>query len=185
LDTNRIAHRMRVLDRLNLIDRIGRELQARFTFNDIHNFLAAFGMADYTLNRNDHIVFEGVLADGSPNTQQVWLGQGYDEVTDRDYGNGYYRDYYRGNSEYFVQDASWVKLRSVSIGYKLPSSWFGTRFIKNASVSLTGNNLLVVTDFNGYDPENSTSNSGSNAEGFAGMTYPALRSYLLTLNVGF
>ena len=154
-------------------------------YNQMDNFLAAFGMADYTLNRNDHIVFEGVLADGSPNTQQVWLGQGYDEVTDRDYGNGYYRDYYRGNSELFVQNASWVKLRSVSINYSLPAKWFGTRFIKNASVGLTGNNLVVITDYNGYDPENSTSNSGSNAEGFAGMTYPALRSYLFTLNVGF
>ncbi|WP_353126603.1 SusC/RagA family TonB-linked outer membrane protein [Parapedobacter pyrenivorans] len=154
-------------------------------YNQMDNFLAAFGMAEYTLNRNDHIVFEGVLADGSPNTQQVWLGQGYDEVTDRNYGNGYYRDYYRGNSEFFVQKASWVKLRSVSVSYKLPSSWFGTRFIKNASVGLTGNNLLVITDYNGYDPENSTTNSSSNAEGFAGMTYPALRSYLFTLNVGF
>ncbi|MGK6350378.1 SusC/RagA family TonB-linked outer membrane protein [Parapedobacter sp. DT-150] len=154
-------------------------------YNQMDNFLAAFGMADYTLNRNDHLVFEGVLADGSPNTQQVWLGQGYDEVTDRDYGNGYYRDYYRGNSEAFVQDASWVKLRSVSINYNLPAKWFGTRFIRNASVGVTGNNLLVITDYNGYDPENSTTNSGSNAEGFAGMTYPALRSYLFTLNVGF
>ena len=154
-------------------------------YNQMDNFLAAFGMADYTLNRNDHIVFEGMLADSSPNTQQVWLGQGYDEVTDRDYGNGYYRNYYRGNSEYFVQNASWVKLRSVSINYSLPAKWFGTRFVKNASVGLTGNNLLVFTDYNGYDPENSTSDSGKTAEGFAGMTYPALRSYLFTLNVGF
>ena len=154
-------------------------------YNQMDNFLAAFGMADYTLNRNDHIVFEGVLADGSPNTQQVWLGQGLDDVTGRDYGNGYYRDYYRGNSEFFVQNASWVKLRSVSINYNLPAKWFGTRFIRSASVGLTGNNLLVFTDFNGYDPENSTTNSGSNAEGFSGMTYPALRSYLFTLNVGF
>lgn len=154
-------------------------------YNQMDNFLAAFGMADYTLNRNDHVVFEGVLADGSPNTQEVWLGQGVDETTGRNYGNGYYRDYYRGNSEFFVQDATWVKLRSVSVSYNLPAKWFGSSLIRSASVGLTGNNLLVFTNFNGYDPENSTTNSGSNAEGFAGMTYPALRSYLFTLNVGF
>ncbi|WP_028296361.1 SusC/RagA family TonB-linked outer membrane protein [Olivibacter sitiensis] len=154
-------------------------------YNQMDNFLAAFGMAEYTLNRNDHVVFEGVLADGTPNTQQVWLGQGYDEVTDRNYGNGYYRDYYRGNSEFFVQNASWVKLRSLSFSYNFPSRWFSNKLIKNVSASITGNNLFVITDFNGYDPENSTTNSGSNVEGFAGMTYPALRSYLFTLNVGF
>jgi len=137
------------------------------------------------LNRNDHVVFEGVLADGSPNTQEVWLGQGVDEKTGRNYGNGYYRDWYRGNSEFFVQDATWVKLRSVSVSYNLPARWLGSGAIRRASVGLTGNNLLVFTDFNGYDPENSTTNSGSSAEGFAGMTYPALRSYLFTLNIGF
>jgi len=154
-------------------------------YNQMDNFLAAFGMADYTLNRNDHVVFEGVLADGSPNTQEVWLGQGVDEKTGRNYGNGYYRDWYRGNSEFFVQDATWVKLRSVSVSYNLPARWLGSGAIRRASVGLTGNNLLVFTDFNGYDPENSTTNSGSSAEGFAGMTYPALRSYLFTLNIGF
>ncbi|HLS94982.1 MAG TPA: SusC/RagA family TonB-linked outer membrane protein [Sphingobacterium sp.] len=154
-------------------------------YNQMDNFLSAFGMADYTLNRNDYMVFEGVLADGTPNTQEVWLGQGVDPKTGRNYGNGYYRNYHRGNSEFFVQDASWVKLRSVSVNYNFPSKWFSSKVIKNASVSLTGNNLLVFTNYNGYDPESSTTNSGSNAEGFAGMTYPALRSYLFTLNLGF
>ncbi|MDX5418982.1 MAG: hypothetical protein LPK09_07185, partial [Hymenobacteraceae bacterium] len=58
-------------------------------------------------------------------------------------------------------------------------------FIRNSSVSLTGNNLWLSTDFSGYDPENSSTPSGSNVDGFAGFTYPAVRSYLFTLNVGF
>jgi len=163
-----------------LIDaRIGQE-----KYNQMDNFFSAFGIAEYTENRDDVIVFDGVLADGTPNTKPVYLGQGVgpDGV---DYGVGYYRNVHRGVSENFVQDASWVRLRSMTLNYVLPGQWFNSIFIKNASLSLTGNNLWLSTDYSGYDPENSSSPSGSNVDGFAGFTYPAVRSYLFTLNVGF
>lgn len=156
-----------------------------YAYNQLDNFFASFGLSEYTLNREDHVVFEGVLADGTPNTQEVWLGQGIDSKTGRNYGNGYYRDNYRGNSEFFVQDASWFKLRSVSFNYNLPARFLGTGVVKSASIGVTGNNLYVWTKFNGYDPESSTTNSGSNVEGFAGFTYPAVRSVLFNLNIGF
>jgi hypothetical protein len=70
------------------------------------------------------MVFDGVLADGSKNTKAVWLGQGVgpDGV---DYGAGYYRNRYRGISENFVEDASWVRLRTATLSYTLPGirSW--------------------------------------------------------------
>lgn len=157
----------------------------QYAYNQLDNFFSSFGQGTYSLNRNDYVVFDGVLADGTPNTQEVWLGQGIDPETGRNYGNGYYRDNHRGNSEFFVQDASWLKLRSLSIDYSLPTKWLPRNFIKNASVSFTGNNLWIWTKFNGYDPESSTTNSGSNVEGFAGFTYPGIRNYLFTLNVGF
>lgn len=157
----------------------------QYAYNQLDNFMSSFGLSEYTLNRNDHVVFQGVLADGTPNTRRVWLGQGYDPDTNIDYGNGYYRDNHRGNSEFFVQDASWLKLRSLSLDFNLPQQWLSRTFIKNASVGFTGNNLWIWTNFNGFDPESSTTNSGSNVEGYSGFTYPGLRSYLFSLNVGF
>ena len=154
-------------------------------YNQLGNFMSAFGFADYTMNRNDYTVFAGKLADGTENTKEVWLGQGNDPKNNVSYGNGYYRNYHRGNSEFFVEDASWLRLRSVSLSYGLPSSLFNNKFIKNAQVSVIGNNLALWTKYSGYDPENSTTASGSNIEGFAGMTYPAVRSFLFSLNVGF
>ncbi|MBC5992239.1 SusC/RagA family TonB-linked outer membrane protein [Pontibacter cellulosilyticus] len=153
-------------------------------YNQLGNFFAAFGIAEYTENRNETIVFDGVLKDGTPNTKPVFLGQGIgpDGVN---YGNGYYRNVYRGVSENFVEDASWVRLRSLTLSYTLPSSWFEDIFVRNASVSLTGNNLWLSTDYSGFDPETSSAPSGSNVDAFAGFTYPAVRSYLFTLNVGF
>ncbi len=153
-------------------------------FNRLENFYVAFGIADYTANRRSYKVFEGVLADGTPNTKQVWLDQGTgpDGVT---YGEGYYRTNYRAISEPFVQDASWIRLRSASLSYSLPTKWLPKNFIRNASVSVTGNNLLLITDYYGLDPESVSADSGSNVDGSSGFTYPAARTILFTLNVGF
>ncbi|MES3019432.1 MAG: SusC/RagA family TonB-linked outer membrane protein [Bacteroidota bacterium] len=153
-------------------------------FNRLENFNSAFGIADYTRDRRDFKVFEGVLANGTPNTKQVWLGQsvGPDGVN---YGEGYYRLYHRSLSEPFVQDASWIRLRSATLQYALPTSWLPAKAIRNASVSVTGNNLWLHTDYYGLDPESSSADSGSNVDGSAGMTYPAARTFLFTLNVGF
>ncbi|MBC3788276.1 SusC/RagA family TonB-linked outer membrane protein [Spirosoma utsteinense] len=153
-------------------------------YNQLSNFFSAFGIAKYTEDRNDTKVFEGVLADGAPNTKAVWLGQGVgpDGV---DYGNGFYRNVHRGVTENFIEDGSWVRLRSVGLSYNLPTSFLKKSFIKNASLSVTGNNLALWTKYTGYDPETSSTNSGSNVDGFTGFTYPAVRSFLFTINAGF
>ena len=160
--------------------RIGQE-----RYNQLANYYSAFGMAKYTENRMEYRTFEGVMANGTPNTKEVWLGQGIDPKTNFNYLDGYYRYYHRGVSETFVQDASWVRLRSVSLGFTLPAKWTQRSFAKNIDLSLTGNNLILWTKYDGFDPESTTTNSGSNVEGFAGMTYPAVRSFLFSLNVGF
>ncbi len=156
----------------------------QYRYNQLDNFFSAFGIAKYTENRNETKVFDGVLADGTPNTKEVFLGQGKgpDGV---DYNVGYYRNVYRGISENFVEDASWVRLRSVRLGYNLPASLFKKGPIRNVQLSVTGNNLWLATKYKGYDPEASSFNSGSNVTGFTGFVYPAVRSFLFSLNVGF
>lgn len=154
-------------------------------FNQLDNWMAAFGIAQYTENRNQTIVFPGVLADGSPNTKKVWLNQGIgpDGV---DYGDGYYRLVYRGVTENFVQDASWVRLRTLSLSYQIPDRWLKGLFISDASLSFTGNNLWLSTPYNGFDPEASDAIAGSAiASEQSGFTYPQMRSYLFSVNVTF
>jgi TonB-linked SusC/RagA family outer membrane protein len=153
-------------------------------YNQLGNFMSAFGIATYTENRRDSKVFEGVLPDGTPNTQLVWMGQGTGP-DGRNYTAGYYRNVYRGVTENFVEDASWVRLRSLSVGYEFPAAWLKKTFIQNANLTFTGNNLLLWTDYTGFDPESSSFSAGSNIDAFAGFTYPAVRSYLLSLSVNF
>lgn len=154
-------------------------------YNQLANWMAAFGIATYTTNRNDVITFGGLTSNGQPNTKPVFLGMGVgpDGVN---YGNGYYRNVYRGISENFIENASFIKLRNVSLSYNLPSEFLTkTKVITGASISLTGNNLWLHTKYTGFDPESSSFSSGSIADGFAGFTYPATRSYMISLNLSF
>ncbi|MCO6498293.1 MAG: SusC/RagA family TonB-linked outer membrane protein [Chitinophagaceae bacterium] len=154
-------------------------------WNQLDNFMAAFGISKYTEDRDIPIVFPGVLADGSPNTKQVYKMQGIgpDGVN---YGDGYYRAIYRGVSENFTQDASWIRLRTISLTYSLPSSILKRTFIQNAAVSFTGNNLWLHTKYNGFDPEASDAITGDlTSSSQAGFTYPPLRNFLFSINLTF
>jgi hypothetical protein len=154
-------------------------------FNQLGNFMSAFGIARYTEDRNDLRLFDGVVAGGAPNLQTVWLGQqvGPDG---RNYGDGFYRNIHRGVTENFIEDAGWVRLRTLSMSYTLPSKMLGKKkFIKDASITATGNNLLLWTNFTGFDPESSSTSADSNADGFAGFTYPGVRSFFISFNVNF
>ncbi|MGZ5133956.1 MAG: SusC/RagA family TonB-linked outer membrane protein [Flavitalea sp.] len=153
-------------------------------YNQLSNFMSAFGIAKYTENRRDTKTFEGVLPDGTPNTQVVWLGQAVGP-DGRNYTGGFYRNVFRGVTENFVEDASWVRLRTLSLGYELPARLFKGTIIQSANVAFTGNNLFLWTDYTGYDPESSSFSASSNIDAFAGFTYPAIRSYLITVNLNF
>lgn len=151
-------------------------------FDQFHNFLSAFGKLDYSENRNDVVVFNGVLTDGTPNTKEVFLGQavGPDGV---DYGQGFYRVYFRTTSENFVRDASFVKLRNVTLSYALPRTWLAKTPFKAVGLSATVNNIILWTPWINFDPESFSGGAGGNATGFTGLTYPSTMSTLFSLNL--
>ncbi|MGK7395737.1 MAG: SusC/RagA family TonB-linked outer membrane protein [Candidatus Cyclobacteriaceae bacterium M3_2C_046] len=153
-------------------------------FTQFGNFFSAFGILDYSLDRNAVVVFDGVTSDGSPNTQQVWLGQGIGP-DGNNYGAGFWRNRYRGSSENFVQDASFLKLRNITLTYNFPSSLLNVLPISNGSFSLAANNLILATPWEIFDPESFSAGAGSNAIGFTGLAYPGTRSYFATLNLSF
>lgn len=85
---------------------------------------------------------------------------------------GYYQTLYNVNASnsHFVEDGTFVKLRELSLGYNIPTSFVRDLFggaIKGANISLIGRNLLTITDYTGYDPEVGVSGSvgGSAAVG--------------------
>jgi TonB-linked SusC/RagA family outer membrane protein len=87
-------------------------------------------------------------------------------------------------AEEFVYDASFVKLRSVALGYTLPNSILKSGFIKAVSLNLVARNLwTIVKHTPNIDPEANYNNG--NAQGLELSGYPAVRSYGLNVNVKF
>ncbi|MBD3630451.1 MAG: SusC/RagA family TonB-linked outer membrane protein, partial [Cyclobacterium sp.] len=152
-------------------------------YNQFNNFLSAFGKNEFTEAREDFRVFEGVLADGSPNTQEVWLGQG--EGPDGvNYGAGYWRNHYRTTSENFVSDASFIKLRNLTLAYNLSPAILGNTPFRSARVSVAANNIILYTPWDGFDPESFSAGAGGNAVGFTGLGFPGVQSVFFNLNLG-
>jgi hypothetical protein len=118
------------------------------------------------------VILDGVLADGSPNTQRVEGG---------DYRlHGYARN---PNSK-FVYDASYVQLREVVVTYNFPSQLMAKTFISAASLSFVGSNLWIISKNLPYaDPE--SSQSAGNIQGWQSGVLPATRNFGFSLNVKF
>ena len=87
-------------------------------------------------------------------------------------------------TEEFVYDASFIKLRSVSINYSLPESLLKKGFIKGLSLSLVARNLATLVKHTpNIDPESNLNNT--NGQGLELSGYPAQRNIGFNVNVKF
>ena len=101
----------------------------------------------------------------------------------------YYVGLYAANAptDYFVQPAGYVKLRELSVRYKLPERFLGAvarTGAHNVSLSLVGRNLLTWTDYKGYDPEVSDSDFPSTIK-LDSFGYPRYRTITGSVQIEF
>lgn len=86
--------------------------------------------------------------------------------------------------ENFIYDASFAKLRQITLGYNLPRSLLSKTPFQSVSVSAVGRNLAILfRNTENVDPESTYSSSNSQGLDYFGM--PAVRSYGFNLRVGF
>ncbi len=81
-------------------------------------------------------------------------------------------------SSYFIEDGSYLRVKTLTLGYSLPANLIRHVAAKTLRVYVTGQNLLTLTRYTGFDPE----------VGGAGLDrgiYPQSRVLLAGLNVGF
>ncbi|MEM9678783.1 MAG: SusC/RagA family TonB-linked outer membrane protein [Bacteroidota bacterium] len=141
------------------------------------------GILAQTERRYEQVIFKGVQNTGT-DEDPVFVENTTPVQID---GESLYRNSIRYNraADIVLEDASWFRLRTVSLGYSLPKSILPGNAIERATITLTGNNLFINTPFRGYDPEASYLGSGSNAFGFTGLVIPNTRSYSVKLNLTF
>ena len=89
----------------------------------------------------------------------------------------------RDPSSAWVQDASYLRLRNLTLGYNFDQKVLDKMKMKGLRLYVTGQNLFTITNYVGYDPE--TSSESGLAQGGDYLGYPAVRSFIIGANITF
>ncbi len=88
----------------------------------------------------------------------------------------------------YLENGSFLRLNNATLSYSLHSDRIGLGdTFQNISLSLTGQNLFVITDYAGFDPEVNTGSASGGIQTFGidRFTYPRARTFLIGLNLTF
>jgi hypothetical protein len=84
-----------------------------------------------------------------------------------------------------VEDGSFLRLNNITFGYTLPTQVTKKAGIQRFRAYVTLNNLAVITNYTGYDPEVNTRRSTPMTPGVDFSAYPRSTSYIFGVNVTF
>jgi TonB-linked SusC/RagA family outer membrane protein len=148
-------------------------------FNGTALFLARIGRHQITADRENSRVIEGVLNDGkqnsatpTPNTISI-IPQ---------FNSAYYTTL---PEEAFIEkDVNWLRLRDITLSYVCnPRPLKDFRSLKSLEFFITGNDLILLTNYTGADPQVNGNTAGSRGVGGFGFDYGTL-AVPISLNFG-
>jgi hypothetical protein len=85
-----------------------------------------------------------------------------------------------------IEDASFLRLNTLTVGYTLPTKWVKKIYLSNVRVYFTAYNLACWTKYSGYDPEVDTSSKKTPmCPGIDYAAYPKARTFVGGINVSF
>ncbi|MEM6845788.1 MAG: SusC/RagA family TonB-linked outer membrane protein [Bacteroidota bacterium] len=158
-------------------------------YNGTKGVLNNFGVGAETLDRNEKVVFDGVLGqiqdDGTVvptnevNTIEVVKG-GTDGSTN------FYQNYGFVNlTELTIEDGSWFRMRDLSLSYELPNQWIENSPFSGINVGFVARNVFLITDYTGIDPETNLTGASSNVQGYDYFNNPNTRSFGVNVGLTF
>ena len=87
-------------------------------------------------------------------------------------------------SDKTLEDGSYLRLKTVQLGYSIPAKYLKKTFISSFRVYASAQNLFTLTKYSGYDPEVSIYNSAL-TPGLDYLSYPRSRTFTFGLNISF
>ena len=84
----------------------------------------------------------------------------------------------------YVEDASYIRLKNITVAYNLPTAVLGSR-ISKLRVYASAANLVTITDYTGYDPETSSFNNNDARAGIDFSNYPTAKTYTFGIDLTF
>jgi TonB-linked SusC/RagA family outer membrane protein len=105
---------------------------------------------------------------------QAWTpsnpSSNYPRLTDNDTNNNF-----TNPSNFYLQNGAYFRIKTLQLGYTLPSAWVKAADVQRVRVFMSSNNLLTITGYKGYDPE---INGGIDMG-----IYPQARTFMVGLDV--
>lgn len=160
----------------NTLSYKGFDLSFLFQFvsgNDVYNGGGRFERADFAYFDN-HLVedYKNAWRQPGDNTDvpqaRLFFGNG-DLVSSR-----------------YIQDASYVRLKTITLGYNFPANIINRAHLTSARVFVSGQNLLTFTKYDLNDPEvNTDFNAGNIGQGNDFYAAPQAKTITVGINVGF
>jgi len=134
--------------------------------------------------------WEGVdpilLDEWTPDNQGTSIQKLYDGawVESQDLENKYYTNNYQTTSKW-VEDASFIRLKTLTLGYSFAQSILGKIGFSKARVYASATNLVTITKYTGYDPEIAAFPSNDATIGVDLSVYPPARTYTFGIDLTF
>ncbi|WP_273275142.1 SusC/RagA family TonB-linked outer membrane protein [Maribacter polysiphoniae] len=128
-------------------------VQGQEIYNATESALAYYGLSTKTLDRGESVVLSGVDINGNTNQTAIVKNQEF------------YQNYYSLNSENFIEDGSFARLRYVTLSYKFPQPLLEKLSLASLELYATGRNLFTITNYSGVDPEINTFGAGISGAG--------------------
>jgi TonB-linked SusC/RagA family outer membrane protein len=133
-----------------------------------------FTPGDFPGGRSKRALYDSWLPDGSrPNATTP--------MQDVSSGNGFSTS--KQVNSYYVEKASYFKLRNLQIGYTLPLSILSKAKISSARIYIQGTNLFTITQYSGLDPDVISGDDRSASIDVG--AYPTVRQFLIGANIKF
>ena len=157
-----------------------------------------FDLSIFFFSMIGHEMFNYELSQWKYNLSAVEFNKFKDVATKRWTGEGTSNDIPRagykpvnitdgpnGAIDVMVEDASFIKLRNLTLNYNLPKGFVERANIANANVYIQGNNLFTITKYSGFDPESNQIGQSTVTLPINNTPYPETRSITIGLRLGF
>lgn len=142
-------------------------------------FQGSYGNDIYNATRVD---LEGMFDSKNQSVDVLRRWQQPGDITDIPRSGNMYNV---NNSSRFIEDGSYIRLKSATLSYKVLDNNPRFRAIRNLSVFITGRNLLTFTNYSGFDPEVNAYGNSATEVGIDYGTYPQSRTLIVGVNVEF
>lgn len=136
---------------------------------------------NYAMSRQNSFEFDGVTPSPSA-IASMWTKAGDNAIYPVPMKSEHNR---LAPSDFFLQDASYMKLKTVKFSYNFPKKWIEKAYFKGVNLYVYGNNLVTFTNYSGYDPEFSLGGADALTIGIDQNSYPRKREFGFGINTNF